>query len=181
MMKTTGNFLLAIIVVTLVTACGGEKYTPPTGWQRHENYTLKFSVYYPPGWKFSNQGSPNLIFNISSPKTNDQDYIQENVNLVVQDVAEGMDVTTYLEELEKKASNQLEAIEKQSNESVDFKGYSAITSTYLAQVNDIRVRWLQYTWIKDDKAYLLTYSAEIAQYDAYKDFALEIIKSFQFN
>jgi eukaryotic-like serine/threonine-protein kinase len=179
-MKTTGSFLLAIILLSLFTACGGEEYMPPTGWQKHVNYTLNFTIHYPPGWKFSNQGNPNLIFNISSPKTSDQDYIEENVNLIVQDVAEGIDAASYLAELEKKASNQLESIEKQSNENVDFKGYPAITSTYLAKVNDIRVRWLQYTWIKDGKAYLLTYSAEIAQYEAYKDFAMEIIKSFQY-
>lgn len=180
-MKVAGKLLLAFILLTLFAACGGEeKYVPPMGWQKHENYTLKFTIYYPPGWKLSNQGNPNLIFNISSPKTSDQDYIQENVNLIVQEVTEGIDAAAYLVELEKKASIQLESIKKETNENVTFKGYPAILSTYQAQVNDIRVRWMQYTWIKDGKAYLLTYSAEIIQYEAYKDFANEIIKSFQF-
>ncbi len=180
-MKLLPTLLVLLMLFATFTACKEQPtYQPPRNWEKHENYVLKFTVYYPPGWILSNQGNPNLVFNINSPKVDEYDYIQENVNLIVQVVPEDMDAETYLKQIEDKATNQLVKIEKVSAEPVNFKGFEAVTSTYTAYVNDIRVKWTQYLWIRDRRAYLLTYSAEIIQYDAYKDFANEIIKSLEF-
>lgn len=180
-MKHITLLSLVLLLACMYTACDEKPaYQPPLNWEKHENYALKFTVYYPPGWTLSNQGNPNLVFNISSPKVDEYDYIQENVNLIVQVVPEGTDAATYLAQLEQKATNQLVNIEKVSAEPTVFKGFDAMASTYTAYVNEIRVKWNQYVWVVDRRAYLLTYSAEITQYEAYKDFANEIIKSLEF-
>lgn len=172
---------MVLLLSTFFAACEDKPtYQPPLTWQKHENYALKFTIYYPPGWILSNQGNPDLVFNINSPKVDEYDYIQENVNLITQTVAEDMNPATYLKQLEEKATSQLFKIEKVSANPIEFKGHQAMTSTYTAYVNDIRVKWTQYLWIKERRAYLLTYSAEITQYEAYKDFANEIIKSLEF-
>lgn len=181
LMKHITLLALVLLVTSMFTACEEKPaYHPPLGWEKHENYVLKFTVHYPPGWILSNQGNPNLVFNITSPKVDEYDYIQENVNLIVQVVPEGTDAASYLTQLEEKATSQLVNIEKVSAGPMDFKGFDAMTSTYTAYVNDIRVKWTQYLWIKERRAYLLTYSAEITQYEAYKDFSNEIIKSLEF-
>lgn len=180
-MKSLPTLIWILLFTSFFTACDEKPaYQPPINWEKHENYVLKFSVYYPPTWTLTNQGNPNLVFNITSPKVDEYDYIQENVNLIVQVVPDGTDPASYLTQLEEKATNQLVKIEKVSAEPTVFKGMDAMTSTYTAYVNDIRVKWTQYLWINNHRAYLLTYSAEITQYEAYKDFANEIIKSLEF-
>ncbi len=168
-----------MMAVCLLAACG-PSYTPPPDWLKHENHTFKFTVYYPQGWKLSNQGSPELIFYISSPKLSEYDYVQENVNLISQVVAPETDLATYEQELEKKANSQLQNIKKISSTEMEFKGHPAINSVYEAVVNDVRVKWNQYVWLQDDRVYLLTYSADISQYETYKGLATEIIESLQF-
>ncbi|CAN5136457.1 hypothetical protein BH09BAC1_BH09BAC1_01070 [soil metagenome] len=178
-MKVLQKVVAVLLVTCLFVACE-PGYTPPPDWQKHENYQLKYTVYYPNGWKLSNQGNPDLLFYVSSPKTGEHDHIQENVNLLSQVVSPETDLATYANEVEKKAGNQLVNLKKTASTEVEFKGFPAIFSTYEAQVNEIRVKWEQYTWLKDDRAYILTYSGDISQFEVYRGLATEIIESFRF-
>ncbi len=173
------KFLLVGLWILAFVACK-PAYQPPEGWLKHENYNLKYTVHYPPTWKLSNQGSPDLLFYASSPKTYDEDPISENVNLISQIVAPDTDLERYITEMEAKATGQLQNIQKISSEKITFKDYPAIHGIYQASVNDVRVKWEQYVWIKDGRCYAFTYAAEIAQFDAYREVSHQIIESLQF-
>lgn len=179
-MKIVVKIIAFAITIILFGACE-TPYKPKDGWQKHENYTHKFTIYYPPSWKFSNQGNPNLVFYVSSPKKDEYDYVQENVNMIAQSVAAETTLENYIAELEKKAGGQLQNVTKTTDEHLDFKGFDAIYGVYQASVNDIQVKWDQYAWLNNGQVFILTYSAESSQYEAYKETAFEVIESLRFH
>lgn len=174
------KYLLATLVLTCLLVACETPYTPPEGWLKHENHNHQYTVHYPQGWKLSNQGSPGLLFYVSSPKTSEHDHVQENVNLISQVVASETDIPTYITELEKKADSQLQNLKRISTEDIQFKGYPTVFSVYEAEVNEVRVKWEQYAWLKGDRVYILTYSGDISQFEVYRGLATEIIESLRF-
>lgn len=174
------SFVFLGLLLALFTQCAEEGYSPPEGWLKHENSGVGYVVYYPPTWNLSNQGNPDLVFYVNSPKTGEEDYIQENVNLISQVVMAGMDVNVYIEQLEAKAAEMMPMFNKVMSEPREFKGFQAVYGVYEAEINGTRVKWEQYVWIKDTRSYMLTYSAEIIYFENYKKTAHEIINSLRF-
>jgi len=95
-------------------------------------------------------------------------------------VASDTDIPTYIAELEKKADTQLKNLKRIGSEDIKFKGNPTVFSTYEAEVNEIRVKWEQYAWMKGDRVYILTYSGDISQFEVYRGLATEIIESLRF-
>ncbi|MFH1563605.1 MAG: PsbP-related protein [Nitrospirota bacterium] len=186
-----------IIVLILVIAVIGtifytQKSTQPTETipsQSSALETTQFSTYnnpgdgirikYPKDWtKQEKIMGMNVIF--SSPLESDSDTFQENVNVIVQDLS-AQPMT--LDEYTKLSLEQVKQIVTDASipysSATTLDGNSANRIIYTGRVGIYNIKWMQIYTIKDNTAYILTYTAETDKYNDFLDTAQEMINSFE--
>jgi serine/threonine-protein kinase len=116
-----------------------------------------------------------------SPLEDETDLFRENVNLVVEELPE----TIKLEEYKTAAHEQMDTVLLQfkllSEEEIEFMGEKAYTHRYSFNQGEYDTVGMQIYYIKEQKAYILTYTAQPDKYDIFYDQAMEIINSLQIN
>ncbi|MBT1688451.1 hypothetical protein [Dawidia soli] len=152
--------------------------TPQTKFLTYTNPMNKFNMRYPERWQ--NQAGMNAVAFLS-PKENEQDAFQENVNLMLQDLTQQpMNIDQYTELTRQQV--------------VQFAGNDAIVSLKDATIggqpckefvfkmayDGRNLKLKQYWFIKEQTAYLFTYTAETTQYANYENVATNLMKSFSF-
>lgn len=180
---------IGIIVLFIISlfACGTTKNTVSQmdntpvsniedGWtSTSENgYTIK----YPEDWQFDNSGIMGMPFLILSPILSDDDTFRENVNLMEEDLAgKGIDINQYAEiseDLIKKFITDVAIIKsaKTANENIH-------QMIYTGKQGVLDLKFMQYYQIIDEKAYVLTLTCEVNEFDNYKDTGEKIMNSFK--
>lgn len=145
--------------------------------------TLKgndFQINYPDQWEVNQSGLMGSIFFIFSPLDDSTDKFRENINLVKQDLSGikmSLDDFVILSEKQLKTIItdvkiiQSKRITKNNNEHhlIILEGKQGF----------FHLKTMQYYWIKNNKAYILTFTAEIDKFDSYFSKAKKIMASFK--
>ena len=149
------------------------------------NYTdpvYKIEVKYPKTWtrKDGLKEYPGLIAVFLSARESAGDIFQENVNLIVQDLSTNpMTLSNYV----LLSTNQVNKLISESKilESQDFvwNGLPAHFMVYQGKQAQMLLKFYQAVTIKNSKAYLITYTAEIDKYDKFLSEAKIIIDSLK--
>jgi hypothetical protein len=153
-------------------------FTPQTKFLTYTNSLNKFNLRYPELWQ--NQAGLNAVAFLS-PKENEQDAFQENVNLMLQDLTQQpMDLNQYTEltrqQVAQFAGN--EAIVSLKDATIGGQPCKEFIFTMAYNGRDLKLK--QYWFIKGQTAYLFTYTAESTQYASYESVATDLMKSFSF-
>lgn len=134
---------------------------PATDPTSTEWLTLKgdsYSLPYPAAWDLQ-QTRPGLECIIFSPLDKLGDSFKENVNLIIQDIANmGIDLDKYMEITEGQLPSQIEDISIELNERFG-EGESAYhVLQYVGTTQGLKLKWKQFIQIVDEKAYVFTYT-----------------------
>lgn len=156
-------FLLFIFIPGWVT------YTDPGG---------KFTLSYPKEWTPKTLGNAIAFL---SPQADAQDNFQENVNVIQQDLsAQPMTLQQYTDLSMKQLTEAFGAKAVVSTTSRTIAGQKAMemvyNMTYQGRPLKVRECW----FIKDKTAWLLTFTADPAQFSKYEPTGMAIINSFAF-
>ena len=134
-----------------------------------------FEINYPEDWRLDTSGQMNSSFILFSPKT-EGDLFVENINLIIQDLSgQNLNLESYSELSESQIksmipeSKLIENIKVGNHKEVVWSGF--VTNNYL--------KFKQYYYVIDNKAYVLTFSALETAYDDYIKIGTEILNSFQ--
>lgn len=133
---------------------------------------------YPEKWEVKE--NENMLAFLS-PTENENDIFQENVNLIIQDLS-AQPMT--LDEFTKLSQDQLKQylakapVTKLTH--TTLVGQKADQLEYSAEYQGFKLKLRQYWFIKDNKAYVFTYTANEATFQQYLAPADQIIKSFKF-
>ncbi len=158
---------LAIILITL-GGCTQEKMVKYTG----KNYEML----YPVSWV--KQERSNAIFFLS-PKENEKDLFQENVNLMLQDLSQQpMNLEQYTDLTKKQVISSFGALAIVSLKNTTISGYPAKEFVYNMNYQGRNLKLKQYWLIKENIAYLFSYTTEPTKYEKYENIVTKIIKSF---
>lgn len=146
----------------------------------YENSTYKIKIKYPNHWD-KQEDYMGTVVNFLAPREDKADKFMENVNLVVQDLSsQPMTLKQYtdltLEQLKQLITNS-EVISSKDTAVGGVPGYKIICKGTQGQYN---LKWLTVYTIKNNKAYVLTFTAEETQYSSYSNVAEKIINSFEF-
>jgi hypothetical protein len=181
---------LAILLISL-TACGqstkkneatkeNEVTTIKNGWKNlNEN---GYSIQYPENWDLNKSGQMGMSFIVLSRLTSEQDKFKENVNLMIQNLTgQNINLDKYVQISEGQISTMLtngKLIEssRQNENNSEFHKF-----IYTADQGIYKLKTEQYCWVKNEKAYILTLSCEIDQYEKYKKIGEQILNSFKLN
>ncbi len=155
----------------------GQKTDERGQWKilQESNYSIK----YPSNWQLNQSGQMGTSFILFSPTESAQDTFLENVNLLVQDLA-GMNLD--LDKYTSISENQIKTMIANSNllESKRIKNDKSVFHklVYTGDQGILKLKFEQYYYILNDKAYVLTLTCEQNKFVQFKEIGERILNSF---
>ena len=140
-----------------------------------------YRINYPKSWQLDTSGQMNTAFILFS-ELEENDIFSENINLLIQDLKGlKMDLKAFVELSEKQIKTMV--VNSKIDKSITIKNED---STYhdivwSGHVSGKNLKFKQYFFIKNEKAYVLTFTAHRTTYDAYLKIGNQIINSFKLN
>lgn len=141
-----------------------------------------YEISYLETWSKEQKGA--TIFFLS-PQKNKKDLFQENVNIIQQDLSsQPMTLEDYTDLTKQQVLKVLGSSSIVSLKTIDFAGQKAREMIYNMPKNhssgrNFNLKLYQIWFIKEDKVYLFTYTAEKSEYDNYLGIAKRTIDSFK--
>lgn len=170
-------WLIGLTIVMLVFS--SVLYAESRGLTTYTNKKYNFKIGYPSGWQITeNYMNAEAIFLSQSENANDK--FRENVNIVVVNLP----ANTGLEIVKNSTVNQLRSYVKNFNleaeKAVTWAGQDAYAIVYTGILNNCKLRWQQILTVKNEHAFVLTYTAEETSYTKFFPFFNQIAASFTF-
>ncbi len=134
------------------------------------------SITYPSNWELNESGLMGITFGLFSPQTSTEDLFRENVNLVVQDLT-GMGID--LDQFTEISTNQISSMFTNSIIQLNERVGDYQKLIYEGEQAPFNLSFEQYYWVKNDKAYILTFTTETEQFSNYQEIGEQIMNSFQ--
>jgi hypothetical protein len=138
-----------------------------------------YKIQYPKSWNLDTSRAMGTEFFIMAPLENGTDKFRENAHLIIQNLAgQNIDLVKYKKITEGQIAEM--TTEGKVFESVILKSdkgeYYKIT--YAMTQRKFRLKITSFCYIRNDKAYLLTFTSEYDKYDQYKKTGENILNSF---
>ncbi|WGV28056.1 serine/threonine-protein kinase [Halotia branconii] len=148
----------------------------------YNNTVYGIQIKYLPQWQKTvtpDRITGNLV-KFVSPKQGDSDPYQENVNLIVQDLPENNQdleqFTKFFLDGIKLSNANTKIIEEGKTQIANRPAYRIV---YTLEEEGINIKRLQVWMVKNNKAYIITYTADVRKYSEYLSIAQTMIKSFE--
>lgn len=138
-----------------------------------------YSIQYPENWTLDKNGQMGTNFFLFSELTSETDQFKENVNLIIQDLTgHSMDLNYYVEISE----GQIKRLITDGN-IILSKRIKKIESEYQKVIYTGRqgifsLKFEQFYWVQNDKAYILTLTCEEDEFNNFKEIGERILDSF---
>jgi hypothetical protein len=138
-----------------------------------------FSIQYPKSWQIDTSKMMGTELFVFSALENENDKFRENVNVIIQDLGgQDIDLDKYKQITETQVT-EIAADGKIYESTVVKTGKGEYYKvTYAMTQGTFRLKISSYCYIKNEKAYLVTFSSEFDKYDQYKKVGEQILKSF---
>lgn len=148
--------------------------------EKKELSTLNKSEYqisYSSDLRLNESGKNGMLFLLLTEKINSADDFAENINLIQQDLTNlNINLDKYVEITEKQVIEKGKLIESKR---LKKNGVEYQRIVYEAFINNFDLKFLQYDFIKNNKAYILTFSAKKEEFVKYLKSMEETMKSFK--
>lgn len=175
-MKKIFSLKLFLVVILLFTSKSAATQ------ELNQSHTAKnFGIQYPEGWSVDTSGQMNTEFILFSPVL-ENDTFSENVNLLIQDLS-GQNITmkSYVEISENQVTNMIPNSKIFESHAVKSKKPPYHLMVWSGNVANQDLKFKQYFYLINNKAYILTFSASINDFDKYSKIGTKILDSFKFN
>jgi len=156
-------FLCIPALSLVITGCGQTQSTAPvpdtTNSKIYENEYFGYSCLYPAGWELqANPGGMLVLF--AGPMDTDDEFII-NVNIFVEELTEyaGISLDDYTENSEVQFHESLDDYQRLALDDTIISGMAARLVTYSFSIDTFKIKGTQAFFIRDNKAYIITYSA----------------------
>jgi len=175
-MKKYGIFILAMLLSVVLIS---EEKIDTTSYEIFSTEILgfKLNVACPDYWLVEKELGGIFVF--LSPKENEEDYFQENFNIVVQDLRSNpMKLEEYTSASIDYLPDFIDNMDIVDSGYTDLSGYEAFKIIYTGKHMVYDLKWFQAWTIVDDIAFIATYTAEIEKYDKYINIIDSMMTSF---
>ena len=139
-----------------------------------------YMIQYPDSFDLNTSGQMGMSFILLSKQASQQDLFRENVNLMIQDLTgQNIDLDKYVEISEGQIKTMItngNIIESKRIKAGDSEFQKVVYTGVQGQFN---LKFEQYYWIVKSKAYVLTLTCELNQFDKYKEVGEKIMNSFK--
>jgi eukaryotic-like serine/threonine-protein kinase len=140
-----------------------------------------YSIQYPNHWELKKEEANNIKFIVLSPQSSESDEFRENVNLNEQNIkGMGIDLDVYVSVSIDQIGSMIKNSEFIANERKKTKKSEYHKFIYSGEMGNFRLTFIQYCWVKPEKAYVLTFTTEQSEFKSHIDYAEKIMNSFKF-
>jgi serine/threonine-protein kinase len=177
-MKKSTYLLAILVVVTAITMTVSNISAIHEKWHNFSNDF--FEISYPEGWTpdtSRREMGASLI--LLSEAENESDNFRENINVNIQDLSkQKMTVEQFAKISEAQINKMIQDVTiLRSEKATDTPGRMWCMEFENSKAGE-ELRWKQYYYPKDDKMYVLTFTAKKSAYDKYHLLADKIMNSF---
>lgn len=164
---------MQLYLLALITA-----FSIQINWLEYTDSNYHFKMKYPDTWATgAEQGM--LIF--KTEKAGADDNFQENVNVIIQDLSKQPMTLAEFTKLSLDQYGQMgETVQMISIDDIKLAGSPAKRAVLQMNYYGMALKLKQLWFIKDNKAYLLTYTALDSTYTKFEAEATEMMMSFEF-
>jgi hypothetical protein len=139
-----------------------------------------YKIQYPSSWTLDTSKKMGTDFIVISPKENDTDKFRENVNLLVQDLSgQNIDLNKYAEITQKQIKEMVtDGTIYEAKKMIKPDKSEYYKMVYGMTQGIFKLKFEQYYFIKNDKAFIVTFTAELSNFDSFLNVAEQILNSF---
>ena len=139
-----------------------------------------YSIQYPEKWELKKSGQMGTSFILFSQLTSETDQFKENVNLIIQDLTgHNIDLNKYVEISEGQIKTMITDGNIISSNRFKNKGTEFQKVVYTGKQGIFILKFKQYYWVQNDKAYALTLTCEVNEFNNFKDIGEKMLDSFE--
>lgn len=139
----------------------------------------EYSINYPSAWHLDQSKQYGTSFILFSPLESDGDKFKENINLIIQDLGKSnIDLDKYAEiseEQVKTLTTNLNFMESKRVKNDNDEYHKVI---YSADQGVFHLQFEQYLWVKNNKAFVLTFTSELDKFADFVEVGEKILNSF---
>lgn len=174
------RILAFVAIAFLITNCTSTKTEEVKPEEKFISFDGdQFKISFPSEWIDATQSNPNVNFVVVAPPDDKTDEFTENASVVIQAIGDTIDAKDYLD-LSVSQLNQYMPEHTMIDKRVMKKnGTDCVRLEYQGNTNNRDLRFLQDAYIKDGKAYLVTFTAEEIIFREYRNTAESILSSFK--
>jgi len=149
------------------------------GWSTFSD--KNYSVQYPDSWVMDRNPQMGMSFVVLSKLTDPKDQFKENVNLLIQDLkGKKMTLKSYTELSEEQIATMVTNGKLIESKTRNENGSEFQKLIYTGDQGMYKLKFEQYYWVKNEKAYVLTLTCEASQFEKFKATGEKIMNSFIF-
>lgn len=170
------KLISSTIFLFLTSFCFAQTDTTKSSFSK-SNYKIE----YPKSWRLDTSRIMGTEFFLFTPLENQTDKFSENVSLIIQDLGgENINLETYKTISDKQITDFateptiFESVIKKVNDKEYFRLVYAMTQ------GKTRLKITSFCYIKNGKAYLITFTTELEKFETYKETGEKILNSFSF-
>lgn len=146
-------------------------------WKTLENND--YSIQYPNDWELQQNGQAGTKFILLSKLVTPQDQFRENVNLLIQDLTgQNINLDKYTAISEGQIKTMIKNGTILESKRIRTNGKEYQKEVYTGDQAMYKLKFEQYYWVIGTKAYVLTFTAELSNFDSYKTDGEKILNSF---
>ncbi len=155
-----------------------EKMEIPNNWELVDDPS--YSLYYPDSFDLDQTGQMGLDVVLLSKQNSMNDLFRENINLMIQNLENtGIDLKQYVEISENQIKTVISEAHILESKRLTNNNKTFHRIVYTGKQEPYSLKWLQYYWVEKNKAYVLTLTCEVDQYDHYVKDGEKIINTFK--
>jgi hypothetical protein len=148
------------------------------GWKMLDQ--KEYSIQYPGDWELSTSGQMGTTFMILSARSSDQDQFRENVNLLIQDLSgQNINLDKYVEISEGQIKTMITDGNIIESKRLNLNGLTFHKEIYTGRQGIYNLKIEQYYCVERQKAYILTLTCEVKEFEKFKDTGERILNSFK--
>lgn len=142
--------------------------------------TDDFSISYPENWSYSDQKPNPMVQAVfySPEASQEKDSFRENVNLTVEDLkGREMDLNEYTNTSLESVKSQIPSAKIITQTDTKVNGFDAKSIVWSADFGTIYLKFKQISTIINEKAYIITYTSTVEEFDDYIEIGDQILSS----
>lgn len=141
-----------------------------------------YSIQYPSNWELNLQEIMGISFYLMAPLESKDDKFRENVNLIIENLTGyDIDLNAYVELSTRKLETLITNFKSIDNKKMKSGSNEYQRFEYTGEQGIYKLHFVQCVWVKDNKAFILSLTAEQSKFPDYKDISEAILSSFVLN